>query len=86
MFKNTKPSRNLAKMLLVAVLFSLVSCKERAVEPIEKYGGSRYVVTNLRVISWGRLADLQLKNKDTIFEIRVLIFDVKNIKIGDTIR
>jgi hypothetical protein len=33
MFSNTKPSRNLAKMLLVAVLFSFIGCGNENVKP-----------------------------------------------------
>ena len=55
-------------------------------EPIEKYGGSKYVVTDkVEALSDGEKV-LQLKNKDTIFWILVLNFDAENIKVGDTIK
>ncbi len=55
-------------------------------KPIEKYGGSKYVVVNK-----GDAVDesekwLQLKSKDTIFWIKVVNFDATNIKVGDTIK
>ena len=70
-------------LLLLAVL--LVGCNFDTV-PIEKYGGSRYVIAHKSATDWGRLYDVQLKNKDTIFWINVLKFDAENINVGDTIR
>lgn len=73
-----------ANVLLASVLF--VGCANNKTQPIEKYGGSKYVVTKIEGIDWGRLYNIQLKNKDTIFWATVLEFDVKSISVGDTIR
>ena len=74
----------LAYVLLVAVF--LVGCAKAKTQPIEKYGGSKYVVSKIQGTEWGRLYNIQLKNKDTIFWATVLEFDAKSIKVGDTIR
>lgn len=84
MISNTKLYRNSAKLLLVAIF--LFGCGRTKTQPIEKYGGSKYVVSRIEGTDWGRLYNIQLKNKDTIFWITVLAFDAKNVKVGDTIR
>lgn len=66
-----------------AALF--LGCARGPTIPIEKYGGSRYVITNIEG-SLEHSKNLQLKNKDTIFWITVLSFDRGDLKIGDTIR
>ncbi len=73
-----------AYVLLVAVF--IFGCARSKTEPIEKYGGSKYVVSKIEGTDWGRLYNIQLKNKDTIFWGTVLEFDAKKIKVGDTIR
>jgi len=73
-------------ILAVCSLFLLFSCAKKKVEPIEKYGGSKYVVSKIEGTDWGGLYDIQLKNKDTILWATVLEFDAKNLKVGDTIK
>jgi len=84
MFKKMPNASNLLHTMLAAVF--LFGCAKAKTQPIEKYGGSKYVVSKIQVTDWGRLYNIQLKNKDTIFWATVLEFDVKSIKIGDTIR
>lgn len=70
---------------IVLLSLSFLSCRHEIPEPIERYGGSKYVITNINLTvreHW----KIQLKNKDTIFNIYVLRFDGKGLKIGDTIR
>ncbi len=74
------------RLLLLFVFSFLAASCERVVEPIEKYGRNRYVVTAVENAFRGDQKVLQLKNKDTIFWITVLNFDAQNIKIGDTIK
>lgn len=84
MFKLKTKSSHFLYTMLVAVLF--VGCARDKTQPIEKYGGSKYVVSKIEGTDWGRLYNVQLKNKDTIFWATVLEFDAKSIKVGDTIR
>jgi hypothetical protein len=84
MISNTKLTRNIVKLMFVAVF--LVGCARAETHPIEKYGGSIYVVSKIEGTDWGRLYNIQLKNKDTIFWATFLEFDAKSIKVGDTIR
>lgn len=72
-----------AYVLLVSVF--LFGCEKTMITPIEKYGDSKYVVSNKKDTFWSDY-NIQLKNKDTIFWITVLSFDGKNIKTGDTLR
>ena len=77
------------KALLLQAIFSscfLIGCARAKTEPIEKKGGSKYVISKIEGTDWGRTYNLQLKNKDTIFWINVLAFDAKSVKVGDTIR
>jgi hypothetical protein len=72
-------------LTLITLLILTISCNKEKVQPIEKFGGSRYVVTYRE----GTIKDsynLQLKNKDTIFWVTVLYFDGEKIKVGDTIK
>ena len=83
MISNTKLFRNSAKLLLVSVF--LFGCEKANINPIEKYGGSKYVVTH-KGLTFSNNFNLQLKNKDTIFWITVLRFDGLKVKSGDTLR
>lgn len=68
--------------LFFTVFFSaiLVVCYDP--KPIEKYYGHDYVVVDINSNGlW-----IKLKNKDTIFRADLLKFDMKNLKIGDTLR
>lgn len=73
---------NLLHTLLAITL--LTSCK-RNVTPIEKYGGSKYVIAEMD-LHYSDMIKLQLKNKDSIFWVSVLHFDADSLKVGDTIR
>ena len=84
MFKKMPKTSNLLYTMLVAVF--LFGCAKDETQPIEKYGGSKYVVSKIQGTEWGRLYNIQLKNRDTIFWATVLKFDAKSIKVGDTIR
>jgi hypothetical protein len=70
---------------LIAILLITVSCDKENIQPIEKFGGSRYVVAD-KHFSFDNDVNLKLKNKDTIFWITVLQFDGEKIKVGDTIK
>ena len=71
-------------LLLLFLAFCAISCNMKSPEPIEKYGGSKYVITNIYTASKG--SGMTLKNADTIFDITVLRFDRKRYNVGDTIR
>jgi len=73
-------------ILITAISILLLGCENLEEKPIEKYGGGRYVITNIHWFDFGRKAEIQLKNKDTIFEVRIIRFDAENIKVGDTIK
>lgn len=84
MFKKMPNASNLLYTMLVAVF--VFGCARTKTQPIEKYGGSKYVISKIQGTDWCRLYNIQLKNKDTIFWVTVLEFDAKSIKVGDTIR
>ena len=69
---------------LITILLITASCDIEHAQPIEKFGGSRYVVADEG--SNNKYVYLQLKNKDTIFWVTVLKFDGQKIKIGDTLK
>ncbi len=71
-------------ILITAISILLLGCEK--LKPIEKYGGGRYVITDIDWYDFGKRAKIQLKNKDTIFEVRIIRFDAENIKVGDTIK
>jgi hypothetical protein len=74
------------KILLAIFLITLItSCRQERITPIEKHGGSRFVVARVSITIDDEF-NLLLKNKDSIFWVTVLNFDGKNIKVGDTIR
>jgi hypothetical protein len=74
------------KILLAIFLITLIiSCRQERITPIEKHGGSRFVVAKVNITIDDEF-NLMLKNKDSIFWVTVLNFDGKNIKVGDTIR
>jgi len=54
--------------------------------PIEKFGGSKYVVADRYTALDDDYINLQLKNRDTIFWVTVLNFDGEKIEVGDTIK
>ena len=60
MFKLKTKSSHFLYTMLVAVLF--VGCARDKTQPIEKYGGSKYVVSKIEGTDWGRLYNVQLKN------------------------
>ena len=72
MFKLKTKSSHLLYTMLVAVF--LFGCAKDRPQPIEKYGGSKYVVSKIEGTDWGRLYNIQLKNKDTIFWATFLEF------------
>lgn len=72
------------KKLLFLICFCAISCNMKSPEPIEKYGGGRYVITNIYMAGKGE--GMTLKNADTIFDITVLRFDRKKYNVGDTIK
>jgi hypothetical protein len=72
-------------LTLITILILTISCDKENVQPIEKFGGSRYVVARKRTTFSGDYI-LRLKNKDTIFYVTVLYFDGEKIKVGDTIK
>lgn len=70
------------RKLFFTVFFAaiLVSCEDP--KPIEKYYGHGYVVVSIKPNGgW-----VTLKNKDTIFRVDLIKFDIENLKIGDTLR
>jgi len=74
------------KILLAILLITLIiSCKKEYTTPIEKHGGSRFVVAETRSTLFNDF-NLLLKNKDTIFWVTVLNFDGRDIEVGDTIK
>lgn len=72
------------KIILLLLVFSAISCNFRKPEPIEKYGGGKYVITN--IYTAGKGDGMTLKNADTIFDITVLRFDREKYNVGDTIK
>lgn len=77
------------KKLVIITALVLTSCFEGIkVEPIEKYEG--FVVA--RKSDWYSktgepyASDITFKNKDTIIETSVLIFDAERYNVGDTIK
>lgn len=74
----------MGKSLVLGVCLLFLGCAPTDLKPIEKYGGEGYVVVNID--EYNSHTELRLKNKDTIFRARVLIFDAKDIKVGDTIK
>lgn len=77
------------KILLACLL--LVSCKngiELQPTPIEKWSGKDFRVAKIETYDQyaGKMYVLLLKNKDSIFFIKVLEIDGKDLKIGDTIK
>jgi hypothetical protein len=71
-------------LTLITLLVLTVSCDKARIQPIEKFGGSRYVVASKSTGTTG--VNLQLKNRDGIFWVTVLNFDGEKIKVGDTIK
>ena len=71
-------------ILITAISILLLGCEE--LKPIEKYGGGKYVITDIHWYNFGKRAEIQLKNKDTIFEVRIIKFDAMDLKVGDTIK
>ena len=74
--------RNIFITLFIAA--ALLSCNDLKTEPIEKYGGGKYVIVDKG--AWNSITELQLKNPDTIFWIKVLNFDAQKLNVGDTIK
>lgn len=74
------------KYLTALLVLSLSSCNDRLdIKPIEKYRGS--VIAEIPNGQWnGYSKFIILKNKDSIYKPRVLLFDLKNYKVGDTIK
>jgi hypothetical protein len=79
------------KLILVFFISTILfGCEKSTPEPIEKYSGSKYVVTSKIYTTFtdGSCSIVKLKNSDTIFSIVVLNFDVESreLKVGDTIK
>lgn len=74
--------KKFSRLLLVTIILTLISCTK--LTPIEKFGGSKYIVAE-KAIGEKHIA-LRLKSPDTIFWIRVLKFDGNKISVGDTIK
>jgi hypothetical protein len=72
-------------LTLITLLILTISCDRENVQPIEKFGGSRYVIASKHETVQNNYA-LQLKNKDSIFWVYILEFDGEKIKVGDTIK
>ena len=70
-------------LIYLFFLVAIFSCKERKITPIEKFKGMVFVDNNYPTHEYATTIDL--KSKDSIFEVRVLVMDVKNLKAGDTI-
>ena len=73
-------------ILITVVSILLLGCRYVEPKPIEKYGGGKYVITEIHWYDFGRKAEILLKNKDTIFEVRIIKFDAMDLKVGDTIK
>lgn len=70
----------------VCFFFSLMSCAPDA-EPIEKYKGWVLVEKGFPYIFQNTYEDgILIKNKDSIKKVNVLLFDIQNLKPGDTIK
>jgi hypothetical protein len=80
-------NNNMKKIItLITLLILTVSCMEAKPQPIEKFGGSKYVVADKYSDLNNEYINLKLKNRDTIFWVTVLNFDGEKIEIGDTIK
>jgi hypothetical protein len=73
------------KLILLFLAFCAISCTTTNVEPIQKYKGFIYVGWS-QTFSSNSSVNIYIKNTDTVRIIRVLKFDVKNLKAGDTIK
>lgn len=74
--------------LIIIVMFTSCNVEPR---PIENFGGSKYVLVQDPFRDPSCNTDevyLKLKNKDTIFYAKILVFDAQSreLKKGDTIR
>lgn len=71
---------------LLLICFCIISCKYADTKPIEKYQGKDYILID-EPIPWSNVStELILKSKDSIFRVYVHPFDVKNLKVGDTLK
>lgn len=72
------------KLILLGFISVLSSCNNQPLKPIEKYQDRGFIITN--IVSFGNNNNLiTLKNKDTIMDVTVLKFDVRNLEIGDSL-
>jgi hypothetical protein len=75
------------KKLLLILALTTLSCSDRVVEPIDKYKNKGIVYLSYRgIFKSPDEAIIKCKTKDSIFEIRVDRFDMKNLQPGDTIK
>lgn len=71
------------KLLLFGFISILFSCTNKPLVPIEKYQNQGFILVD--VFSIPTAAIIKIKNKDTIMEIAVLKFDIKDMKFGDSL-
>ena len=74
------------KFMTVLIILTLMSCAPD-VKPIEKYKGWVLVKKGLPYLIQKNYVDgIIIKNKDSVKKVDVLLFDVQNLKPGDTIK
>ena len=74
------------KFMTVLIILTLMSCAPD-VKPIEKYKGWVLVKKGLPYFIQKSYVDgIIIKNKDSVKKVDVLLFDVQNLKPGDTIK
>jgi hypothetical protein len=73
------------KIILLSLLF--ISCSQNRVElkPIEFYRNKGIIVLE-EPYSQLKYPEIVVKNKDSVFTIKLAAFDAKNLKVGDTIK
>jgi len=65
------------------LLFLLYSCGKRDVYPIERYKGDVFIKVRSE---YSTTSYIIMKNKDSIYNVEVLNFDLEKYNEGDTIR
>ncbi len=73
------------KVILILTLgILLISCKDHQMIPIEQYRGKGIILLE-NPDSNSNFECLLVKNKDSVFTIKIPTFDAINLKMGDTL-